>query len=97
MTAVHINPGNWKDLILRSDRFQEVFHWIRDIKARATEFVPEVDLEQLPANTMVLLFITYHEPSNQGMQQSYLMLVIEYQLHLDQVARALNLSEAMQI
>eukprot|EP00727_Mastigamoeba_balamuthi_P005272 m51a1_g14743 hypothetical protein (1139) ;mRNA; r:297556-301761 len=41
--------------------------------------------------------ITYHKPSDQGTQQSYLMLVIEYQLCLDQVARALNLLEAMQI
>eukprot|EP00727_Mastigamoeba_balamuthi_P014775 m51a1_g9923 hypothetical protein (1036) ;mRNA; r:162118-165445 len=123
MTAVHINPGDWKDLILQSDRFQEVFHWICDVEARATAFVPEVDLEQLPANTVVSLairslykllemsrpaeistvleiagqLITYHEPSNQGTQQSYLMSVIKYQLRLNQVARALNLSEAMQI
>eukprot|EP00727_Mastigamoeba_balamuthi_P012260 m51a1_g7657 hypothetical protein (1525) ;mRNA; f:406804-411463 len=140
MTAVHINPGDWEDLILRSDQFQEVFHWIHDVEARAAAFVPEVDLEQLPANTVVLLairslykvlsgktlardvahtapqllemsrpaeistvleiagqLITYHEPSDQGTQQSYLMSVIEYQLRLDQVARALNLSEAVQI
>eukprot|EP00727_Mastigamoeba_balamuthi_P004945 m51a1_g14449 hypothetical protein (1040) ;mRNA; r:607648-612250 len=104
ITTVHINSGDWKDLILRSDRFQEVFHWIRDVEARAAAFVPEVNLEQLPTNTVVLLvirslykLITYHEPSDQGTQQSYLMSVIEYQLCLDQVTRVLNLSEAMQI
>eukprot|EP00727_Mastigamoeba_balamuthi_P005984 m51a1_g2004 hypothetical protein (904) ;mRNA; r:1230198-1233398 len=111
MTMVHINPGDWKDLILRSDQFQEMFHWIRDVEARAAAFIPEVDLEQLPTNTVVslairslymvlsgkTLLITYHEPSDQGTQQSYLMSVIEYQLCLDQVARALNLSEAVQI
>eukprot|EP00727_Mastigamoeba_balamuthi_P002227 m51a1_g12000 hypothetical protein (296) ;mRNA; r:23639-24634 len=104
MTAVHINSGNWEDLILQLDRFQEVFHWIRDVKARTAAFVPEVHLEQLPTNIVVLLviqslykLITYHEPSDQGTQQSYLMSVIEDQLHLDQVARVLNLSEAMHI
>eukprot|EP00727_Mastigamoeba_balamuthi_P010487 m51a1_g6060 hypothetical protein (106) ;mRNA; r:246724-247149 len=103
MTAVHINPGDWEDLILQLDRFQEVFHWIRNVEARATAFVPEVDLEQLPVNVVSLAIwllyklITYHKPSDQGTQQSCLMLVIEYQLHLDQVTRVLNLLKAVQI